>query len=89
MLHLSVRAPTVTNRRAELVKAQGLRCRSAANNDGDSKALLAMTTTVGAFPHWPVAMMATRIDAQLIKKRISITMYHLKHFCSNNSKSIL
>ena len=52
------------SRSAERVKDPGPR--SVGHYDGDSPALLAMTATVGAFPHWPATTTATRRDVQLI-----------------------
>ena len=52
------------SRSAERAKNPGPR--SGSDNDGDSPALLATTTIVGTFPHWPATTMATRRDAQLI-----------------------
>ena len=42
------------------------RCRLVADNDGDSPDLLATTTTVQAFSHWPAATTANRGDAERI-----------------------
>ena len=53
------------SRNAERLK--DLELRSVADNDRDSLDLLAMTAAVEAFPRWPVATMATRRDAQLLK----------------------
>ena len=50
-------------RSAERVKDTGLR--SVGDNDGDSPALLAATTTIRAFTRWPATLMTTRRDAQL------------------------
>ena len=49
------------SRSAKRVKGPGPR--SVGDNDGDSPALLATTTTVRAFPPWPATSITTRRDA--------------------------
>ena len=48
-----------------------------ADNDWDSPALLETTATVGAFPRWPAATMATRRDAQLINAVRKLSRTHM------------
>ena len=51
---------------SERAEGPGLGCWPVADDDGDSPALLATTTTVGAFPCWPAATMTTWGKAELM-----------------------